>query len=216
MQSGCRGLQPGLHGGCSLDLQGCSLGCFGAAAVHLVERGAEQRSEARRKDDVVLDHHRRGRRRRLDPPPHAHVRQRAAHLAPLELSVEEAEGGAGQAPAGVGAHAAPLQLFGRELAPVHCVEDAHVGQPCLGGPLQGRGPFGGQARQGDEVGRQRPVRALSKAPPEERQPAPMAKQQPRGGESCSGDDHAFHGRDALCRRTKGMGIQETRSLATSF
>ena len=42
------------------------------------------------------------------------------------------------------------------------------------------------------MGRQRPLRALSKAPPEERQPVPMAKQQPRGGECCRGDEHAFH------------------------
>jgi hypothetical protein len=57
----------------------------GVGRGHLIERGAEERSEARSEDDVVLDHHSRGRRRRLDPPPHADVRQRAAHLVRVRI-----------------------------------------------------------------------------------------------------------------------------------
>ena len=51
--------------------------------------------------------------------------------------------------------------------------------------------------------RQRPVRALSEAPPEARQPAPMAEQQPRGGECCSaGDDEPASHRPT--RRDKNL------------
>ena len=94
---------------------------------NLSQSGPEQHSEARRKVHVILEHHRHWRRRRSNRAPQAQVRQGASHLAPLQLAVEEAKGGARQSPLGISADAPALQLLGRKLAPVHCIKDAHVG-----------------------------------------------------------------------------------------
>lgn len=123
----------GPHGiACEVERVGRRGRARGDERRNLVERGAQQLGEAGHEVDVVLEHD--GERRRAElanAAPHGEVRERAAHLAPLELAVEEAVVGADQSPAGVEGHFAPPQLLGVEVAPVDRLKNLRSTQACL-------------------------------------------------------------------------------------